>query len=461
MDEAGQVTPENGGAVFALADRSVVIGDTAQLEPVWNVPKHTDDGNLLRFGVAKNVEAIPSAHCLGISASSGSLMQRALTTSAVEENGAAGVFLSEHRRSVPELVRFINTLSYNQKLQPMRAEPAERILPTFGYAHIRGRSAQSGRSRLNRLEAEAIVGWIRDHQRQLESWYKLPLAEILAVITPFTSQTLYLKSMLLDRYPSMVIGTVGSLQGAERPVVIFSSVYDHSQPFNYAFDRTPNLLNVAVSRAKDSFLVFGNMESFRRGGNLPSTVLASFLFADSANELVDVELGSAADSGESSLSRLSTPEEHEQALTQAFQNANQRVLIVAPSISITTVSAAHLEKQISEAVARGVSVTIYTDSDLDIDLATGGLRGSAEEGRARLARAGASLLVVERVHSKALAIDDTDIFQGHHSWLSSTEARSVGGKTQPVSVHVTGEDAQRAIAQLEEDLSSRATSAHP
>jgi superfamily I DNA and/or RNA helicase len=39
----------------------------------------------------------------------------------------------------------------------------------------------------------------------------------------------------------------------------------------------PNMLNVAVSRAKDSFIVFGNERIFNPKSNCPSGILARYL----------------------------------------------------------------------------------------------------------------------------------------------------------------------------------------
>jgi hypothetical protein len=61
--------------------------------------------------------------------------------------------------------------------------------------------------------------------------------------------------------------------------VIFSPTYGASFNGGAFFDRTPNMLNVAVSRAKDSFLVIGNLALFdvsKRG--CPSGLLAVHLF---------------------------------------------------------------------------------------------------------------------------------------------------------------------------------------
>ena len=68
--------------------------------------------------------------------------------------------------------------------------------------------------------------------------------------------------------------------------MIFSPVYGIDDRPPYFFDRDNSMLNVAVSRAKDSFLVFGNMNNFdQKASSKPSGILASFLFRDEANEI--------------------------------------------------------------------------------------------------------------------------------------------------------------------------------
>ena len=50
------------------------------------------------------------------------------------------------------------------------------------------------------------------------------------------------------------LGTVHALQGAERSIILFSSVYSNEDEGTMFFekDNKPNMLNVAVSRAKES-----------------------------------------------------------------------------------------------------------------------------------------------------------------------------------------------------------------
>jgi hypothetical protein len=83
----------------------------------------------------------------------------------------------------------------------------------------------------------------------------------------------------------MTVGMIHSLQGAEKPIVIFSPVYSKHEDGGF-IDRSRSMLNVAVSRAKDSFLVFGDMDVFASvPAETPRALLASYLFREPANAL--------------------------------------------------------------------------------------------------------------------------------------------------------------------------------
>ncbi|WP_342748027.1 AAA domain-containing protein [Laceyella sediminis] len=74
----------------------------------------------------------------------------------------------------------------------------------------------------------------------------------------------------------MVVGTVHALQGSEFEVVMFSPTYTSRDTEKHFFDREPYILNVATSRAKTSFLTFGDMEVFGVDKNVPSGKLRSY-----------------------------------------------------------------------------------------------------------------------------------------------------------------------------------------
>jgi len=97
--------------------------------------------------------------------------------------------------------------------------------------------------------------------------------------------TRYFKQSLIDAelkkagITGLTVGTVHGLQGDERLIVIFSSVYgENDRSVGKFYDNGPNMLNVAVSRAKDAFIVFGHPDVFgATNAGSPSGVLRSKL----------------------------------------------------------------------------------------------------------------------------------------------------------------------------------------
>lgn len=282
VDEAGQVSPEIGAASFALARKALVVGDILQIEPVWNVPKKVDHANLHRYGVISNLNDqgdIEDLYGKGFLCSSGSIMRLAQKASHYHlyPRQARGMLLTEHRRCFDEIISYCNQLAYNGLLEPMKGPARGSLLPPLKFVPVKGNSKPSGISRANPEEALAITQWIANHQEALMQHYDLPLKDIIAIVTPFTGQKFTLRNTLRKAGINMnglTIGTVHALQGAERPVVLFSATYGaNDQAKSYFFDAGPNMLNVAVSRAKETFILFGAPEIFRRSGQSPSMQL--------------------------------------------------------------------------------------------------------------------------------------------------------------------------------------------
>ena len=145
----------------------------------------------------------------------------------------------------------------------------KNYLPPMGRKQIDSKySKRIGTSRQNSKEAEEIVEWVRlnyfvlcEKYRQNEAANQFDEKTILGIITPFKGQSAMIKSMIKRQLPeiegNIAVGTVHTFQGAERNVIIFSSVYG-SEEGCYFINSNKSLMNVAVSRAKDSFLVFGD-----------------------------------------------------------------------------------------------------------------------------------------------------------------------------------------------------------
>ncbi|MBI6882793.1 AAA domain-containing protein [Pseudomonas putida] len=299
VDEAGQVLPEVAGASFALAKKALVIGDTKQIEPIWSIPRSVDIGNLIHHGGLPEsfIEGdLKYLEGLGKTSSSGNVMTIAQSVSRYhyDEDLPRGMFLYEHRRCYDSIVAFCNALCYKGKLLPMRGQLKSEPdgLPAMAYIDVAGQcKTKASGTRYNYPEANAIALWINDNRESLEAKYQKPINEIVGIVTPFAGQVDTLRSALrkvgVDTVSesAMTVGTIHSLQGAERNVIIFSPTYTKDNDGKF-IDASPSMLNVAVSRAKDCFLVVGDMRVLSdKGPKTPRGLLYSFLTRSPENKL--------------------------------------------------------------------------------------------------------------------------------------------------------------------------------
>lgn len=423
VDEAGQVSPEIAAPSFALAKKAVVVGDIHQIQPIWSLIRGVDMGNLKLHGLIEEKSDTPHLEALGVTVSSGSLMHVAQKASPfkLEDLPERGMFLSEHRRCVPEIIGFCNQLAYSGKLELLKPSipPAKRILPAMGYGHIPANSEQRFGSRLNPAEAAAIAQWLEDRQDQLETHYDAPLEEIVAIVTPFAGQKRELRQVT-EHLGDITIGTVHALQGAERPVILFSPVYGDKDRCTYFFDQDVNMLNVAVSRARESFLVFGNMNIFKTSGHAPSNILArDFLFAHPDNELTDITIPERGwNTSSEAVSIIKGTEEHERYLIQGFRKAEDRLLIASPFLSIQTLQP--LESYIKGAVESEVHACVFTDDFLNRDGSA--LKPNAQRAAKLLHKWGVQLIVLDGIHNKTLCVDNHVLIEGSFNWLAAARS---------------------------------------
>lgn len=275
VDEAGQASPELAAAVFALARRAAVVGDLKQLAPIWN------NTALSEFGIAAQTETLPHLNDIirsHRSVATGSILAVARLLSRWRETEDIGVTLRYHYRCKPDIIRYCNMLTYGGRLIARTREDDKGPEPTLAWVAIDAVPDPVGGSWRNRSEAKEIISWIIE---RWPVWQRHPvtagksLREIVAIITPYRPQADLLKEMLVDEFKHMretragvwpepgdvakvVVGTVHKLQGAERSIVCFSLVEGPEQGGSSFIDSDTSLMNVAVSRAKRSFIIFAN-----------------------------------------------------------------------------------------------------------------------------------------------------------------------------------------------------------
>ncbi|MDQ0416322.1 DNA polymerase III delta prime subunit [Croceifilum oryzae] len=281
IDEASQVLPELAFPVFALAKKALVVGDTNQLPPISNVTADQDNISLQESGLLKITPHVDHLHVC----SKSNVMKLANRLTRYLNDQEKPFMLQEHFRCHPKIAQSFNHVYYNNKLHVKTREKDEYRLLPMAFLHVEGHEEPSGSSRINHIEAATIALWV-DHffkQHKLSTSTK---QQTLAILTPFSAQanliTSYLKELTFN-VNCIKVGTVHSLQGAEYEVVLFSPTYSTSNSEHF-FDRQQYVLNVAISRAKQSFLIFGNKNHFGIHSETPSSKLLPF-FEDGTEKI--------------------------------------------------------------------------------------------------------------------------------------------------------------------------------
>ncbi|EIW7682135.1 DNA2/NAM7 family helicase, partial [Salmonella enterica] len=445
VDEAGQVLPEVAAASFALAKKALVIGDTEQIPPIWSITPAIDIGNMLAEKILSGstqeeiTEKYTAIAELGKSAASGSVMKIAQCASRYQYDPelARGMYLYEHRRCFDNIIGYCNTLCYHGKLLPKRGCEESNLMPAMGYLHIDGKGelASSG-SRYNLLEAETIAAWLTDNQQSIEAHYGKSLHEVVGIVTPFSAQVSTIKQTL-DKQgisaganeKSLTVGTVHSLQGAERAIVIFSPVYSKHEDGTF-IDSDNSMLNVAVSRAKDSFLVFGDMDLFEiQPASSPRGLLAKYLFESEKNALFfDYKEREDLKTSETKIYTLHGVEQHDNFLNQTFENTGKHITIVSPWLTWQKLEQTGFLDSMIAACSRGINVTVVTDRSYNTEHHDFEKRKEKQQNLKaaleKLNALGIATKLVNRVHSKIVIGDDGLLCVGSFNWFSATrEAR--------------------------------------
>ncbi|WP_294911401.1 AAA domain-containing protein [Tatumella sp. UBA2305] len=474
VDEAGQVLPEVAAASFALAKKALIIGDTEQIAPIWSSTPAIDIGNMLEAGILQGdtqehlAEAYRRAGDSGKSSASGSVMKIAQFASRYhyDPDLARGMYLYEHRRCFDNIIGYCNELSYHGKLQPKRGTQKETLFPAMGYLHIDGlcQQATSG-SRYNSFEAEIIAAWLSENQQGIEDYYGKPIHSLVGVVTPFAAQVTAIKSALAARgitvdggESSLTVGTVHSLQGAERAIVLFSPVYSKHDDGGF-IDSSNSMLNVAVSRAKDSFLVFGDMDLFEiQPPSSPRGLLAKYLFAVAGNALV-FEFPERQDliDDHTPVTTLHGVEQHDEFLHDSFAGVTRSILIVSPWLRWRRLEQTGFLESMIRAIARGVSVTVVTDESFntedDDEVKYREKQQRLTEALNRLNEQGIVTRLVDRVHSKIVVGDDAMLCIGSFNWFSA--AREEKYQRYDTSMVYRGEGAKGEIKTIHASLTQR------
>ncbi len=296
IDEAGQAKPQSAVGAIMRTKRAIVVGDPMQIEPVVVLPEKLTQSIHNQFSVDPFYfnASQASAQTLADEASP-------FYTEIQSRNGSRfiGIPLLVHRRCSEPMFSIANTIAYEGLMVQAKRPAMSKISDYLGssaWFHVIG--ASSGK-------------WCEEEGHVLMSLLsRLSLTSPdLYIITPFrtvayTIQKLLSLSSILDKWQigdkndkaawiSERVGTVHTVQGREAEAVIF--VLGAPSPDELGARKwagfKPNLLNVAVTRAREVVYVIGNKDLWQQAGvfnelaeRIPlNATVTSYSFADSVS----------------------------------------------------------------------------------------------------------------------------------------------------------------------------------
>lgn len=263
IDEAGQATPQQAVGALWRAQRAVVVGDPLQLEPVFTIPpafvetfaRHEFGADWLLWSPSVN-----SVQGLADRANPYGTWQ-------IADDKWLGSPLRVHRRCNDPMFSIANAIAYNNKMlhgsDTPRGKDATFIWKHSDWFDIVGNVEQQ---HFVPAQADFVLDMIREHIRQhgtLPDVYIIsPFKRVKAGMAAALRRAFGKQQFAGTDFSKWVcerVGTVHTFQGKEEENVILLLGLDQDNPGAARWaSAKPNLLNVAVTRARKRLYVVGS-----------------------------------------------------------------------------------------------------------------------------------------------------------------------------------------------------------
>ena len=312
IDEAGQAAPQEAAGALWRSQRAVVVGDPRQLEPVVTLPWSGQKRLCRQFGV--DPQWAP---------------QRASVQSVADRLSTFGTWLPEpdspaytwvgsplrvHRRCDQLMFEVSNKIAYDNMMvygviprepfelvaqstwldvgaQPTGSKwnPAEGRYVIATLDTVRNRIAQKMDDEVADAGPDLPEWAVSDKEREIELTRRV--ADAVFVISPFRDIVDHLRKVIGHRLPPEAgrLGTIHTTQGKEADIVILALGTATNQVRSRKWaSQTPNLLNVAVTRARRRLVVIGDYRNWSQQRNFQVLAESGNSSAGSLLTVIDV-----------------------------------------------------------------------------------------------------------------------------------------------------------------------------
>ena len=281
IDEAGMILSPYAVNIYT-AKRVFVFGDEKQIEPVYplgikgksskkNVSNSLEyktkqeeiNGYLLEKHISKpNIVRVKEFGSV-LNSSIMSLANKSvyIKNPYIRHSLDGDLWLMEHFRCRDNIINFCNQEIYNGIMNLQKGNNPKEC--HFDFIETVTDSQSRDGSKYNIDEAKEIIAHIKARlvKCKTEDERKIILKSI-GIISPYKQQEYTLNNIIKnEKLDGLVAGTVHKFQGSERTFIYFSTTVGSSDSCNNSFynrEGKTNIINVAISRAKEQFIIVGN-----------------------------------------------------------------------------------------------------------------------------------------------------------------------------------------------------------
>lgn len=419
VDEAGMGAPHLAYPAINWSKNVICVGDPLQLEPVVAIDKNTVEVFHEKFFADRYEDALKYSPALI------SLYHRAArcrTGSPQPDNIGQACFLDYHRRCHPDIANLFCEIAGYKNLvvatPNLSVEEQNKINAIGGknliFYDVDGISGQNRNT--NYAEVMAVKA-ISEKLKQVG----YDLTKDVGIITPYLNQEFLLQQELKGTVSSKNIGTIHKFQGTEFSVVIMSTVvFDNNHSVNF-IDKSPNLLNVAVSRARHLFILVGCKDKLQATRYFSKAI--AYISANGiAIEGIEFdELAERKDRKDGLISYVKKHSSSVDVLPDVFshleyfkalpQKATKRVLIVSPWIrenNLRDFSYSVLKALESKGVKINIIYGYSSDEQLSANV----------ESILKSITTLSYQKIPTLTHAKIIVVDDSEAIVSSFNWLS-------------------------------------------
>lgn len=264
VDEAGTTLIHQLFPLLVRSQRAVVAGDPQQIEPIINLCDDTIKQYLKTAFLDRGMGNEDYYRYAPTAKYTATAYHRAAGANGTESDLGNGIILSNHYRCTPPIIQFCSP-NYPGGLQILSDYDQTATVKHLLAYHVEG----SHLNHTNPEEIDAVETAIASLLKQGYSIGSDDNSKTIGVMSPFSQQANALRYRLSNRWRNFSwddIGTVHTFQGGEKAAIIFSPYQCHQEHSFWFLNRKSNLLNTAVSRARELFILVGNLDELKRAG---------------------------------------------------------------------------------------------------------------------------------------------------------------------------------------------------